>query len=98
MEILKIPYINNTLGIELLSKNRPYALINGDDKIGVIDKEFLFIFNNQGLQKLYKYKEPHKKDYIVEFPRKAKEMKDFAIANLQVTKMFLENPKTCYPN
>ena len=63
MGILKQPYINNTLGIDLINEKRPYIFINGDDKVAALDTEFLFIL--KGKEKmLYKYKMDDKTNYI----------------------------------
>lgn len=40
MGILNQSYINNTLGIDLLSGSRPYIFINHEDKFGVIGQDY----------------------------------------------------------
>ena len=37
--LLNIPYENNSLGIDLLKEQRPYAVFSTDDKLGCISNE-----------------------------------------------------------
>ncbi len=85
MGLIKQNYINNTLGIDLLSENRKYAVINDDDKIGILDTTFLCIMKDNGKKlELYKYRNHDKHNYFSEHKNKAKEMADFAKANMQI--------------
>lgn len=54
MGMLKIPYINNTLGVDLINSRRTYAIINDDDKIGIIDTNYFCILKNNETQ-LFRY-------------------------------------------
>jgi len=96
MEILQIPFINNTPGVGLLNNSRPYAIINGDDKIGVLNKEFLLIFDTKKLKKLYKYKSKERKNHISSFNEIAEDMETFAKVNLQTGQIFMEKEFNCY--
>ena len=89
--ILNLPYMNNTLGIDLLKEKRPAIFINGDDIIGVLDNEFLLIFKDNEASKLYKYKGLDKTNYANEYPEKAKEMEVYAQSNMQVYQNMLLN-------
>ncbi len=84
MGLLNLPYTNETLGIDLINEERPYIYVNGDDKIGVLDEEFLLIFQNNTDTKLFKYKNRDKTDYIKQHSDKAKEMELYAKSNMQV--------------
>jgi len=83
MGVLRQPYINSTLGIDLLREERPYIFINGDDKLAVLDKEFLLIYGSDGSVKLHKYKDLDQHDYAKDFPEKVDEMLKYMKANLQ---------------
>ena len=83
MGALNQPYINATLGIDLLKEQRPYIFINGEDKLAVLDTTFLLIYKNDESYKLHKYRELDQKDYADDFPEKVTEMLDYMKANLQ---------------
>lgn len=93
MGILNLPYLNNTFGIDLLKEERPYIYINGDDKIGVLDNEYLLIMKNasQDETQLFRYKALDKNNCINENPDKGKEMENYAKSNLQVFQYMLNN-------
>ena len=48
MGLLKLPYQNNTLGINLFNETRPYIFFSADDKFGVIDKEWFLTVRDDG--------------------------------------------------
>ena len=98
MGILNLPYINNTLGINLLKSSRPYIFINDDDKVGILDNEFLLIFKKENKSKLYKYKDFDKTDYIDSYPNKAIEMEEYAKSNMQTFQYMLLNNKQYIEN
>ncbi|MFV0344714.1 MAG: LTA synthase family protein [Bacteroidales bacterium] len=83
MGILGLPYINNTLGVDLINEKRKYAILNDDDKIGIIDTNYFCLMKNDDV-KLYKYKDGDKTDYVAQHPDIARDMTDFAKANMQV--------------
>lgn len=91
MGILELPFINNTLGIDLLTSERPFIFINDDDKIGVLDQEYLLIMNDNKETALYHYRDSDTKNYIEVFPAKAIEMESYAKSNLQVFQDMLLN-------
>lgn len=93
MGLLKFRYINNTLGIDLLKQDRKYAIINDDDKIGIVDTSFLCIMKNYGKYlSLYKYRNKDKTDYYKSHKDKAEQMAEYAKVNLQIAqKMILDN-------
>ena len=83
MGLLKQPYINNTLGVDLINEKREYVVINDDDKIGVLDSSYFCIIREDKLQ-LHKYRNRDTKDYISEKQAKAEQMEEFGKANLQL--------------
>lgn len=93
MGLLKFPYTNNTLGIDLLKEERPYILINDDDKIGVLDNNFLLIMKDREESKLFKYQDLDKTNYIKDYPEKGKEMEVYGKSNMQVFQYLLLNNK-----
>ena len=97
MGIIKQPYVNNTLGIDLINEKRPYIFINGDDKLAILDNTFLFILK-ENEKFLYKYKNSDKINYINNYPNKAKEMEIYLKSNLQVYQYMLNNEKILHNN
>ncbi len=90
--LLQKDYINNTLGIDLFREERPYAIINDDDKIGILDSTFLCIMKENGKKlDLYKYRNKDKTNYIKQYPEKAKEMADYAKTCMQVHQEMLKD-------
>ena len=91
MGLLRLPYINNTLGIDLLRENRKYIMINDDDKIGILDNEFLMILKNSKNYSLYKYKTLDKTNYGNNYPEKENEMALYTKSFLQVSQDMINN-------
>ena len=83
MGLLKQPYANNTLGIDLLSESRPYIFFNADDKYGVIDKNWLLIVKNDNSKGLYKYQSKDPYNYAARYKDRVEEMNTYAQSNLQ---------------
>lgn len=91
MGLLNLPYENNTLGIDLFKQNRPYIYFNGDTRIGVMDKKYLYIYRKDGPESLHEY---FSKENIIEQNRaKADSMRDYAFANMQVADFLISKNK-----
>lgn len=93
MGYLHIPFENNTLGINLFQKERPYIYFNVDDKYGVINKEWLLIVKKEGDIGLYRYSQKDKKNYAKEYPEITKEMRTYAASHLQTLQFILKKKK-----
>jgi len=91
MGILNQPYINNTLGIDLLNETRPFIFINHEKKIGVIDDEFFLILKDDGEKSLYNYRNSDKKDYKDEEQQRVQEMEAYTLSNLQVFQYLMQS-------
>ncbi|MDD2413384.1 MAG: LTA synthase family protein, partial [Bacteroidales bacterium] len=48
MGLLGNPYINNSLGVDLLNENRQYAVVSNDISYGVISKEWFLVIREDG--------------------------------------------------
>jgi len=93
MGILGKPWINNTLGIDLLREQRPYIFVNSFDNYGVIGKEFFLIVKHDGSSKLFKYRYGSMKDYSGQYPEVKKQMDEYARSNLQTLEYINDNHK-----
>ena len=95
MGLIKQKYVNNTLGIDLLNEERKFTIINDDDKVGILDTDYLCIMKNNGAKlELYKYKEQDKSNYFDQEQEKALEMADYAKSNMQVHQIMISEGKT----
>jgi phosphoglycerol transferase MdoB-like AlkP superfamily enzyme len=93
MNLVALPYTNNTLGVDLLTEKRPYTYFCHDEKLGVINDEFLYIYRGKENPSLYKYK-TDVTDYINDYPTIADSMKTYAISNMQTGQFLVNNGKT----
>lgn len=93
MNILKLPYTNNTLGIDMLKEKRPYVYFNADDKIGVLDKEHLLILRKDGPETMHFYPNKSVENCINKNQDKALKMKDYAKSNLQAAYYLISKNK-----
>jgi phosphoglycerol transferase MdoB-like AlkP superfamily enzyme len=91
MGILNQSYINNTLGIDLLSETRPCIFFNHEDKFGVINQDYLLIMKDDNAKALYKYRVKDKKDYKNEQKQLVNEMEEYTLSNLQVFQYLMQS-------
>ncbi|MDP4116129.1 MAG: sulfatase-like hydrolase/transferase [Bacteroidota bacterium] len=93
LSMLNISYVNNTMGVDLLSAKRDYCYFNADEKIGCIDKDYYLIIRQDGSFSLYRFKERANNDYSQLQPAKANEMKKKALAYYQTAQWMISNKK-----
>ena len=94
MGLLHLPYVNNSLGVDLIQSQRPYIFINDDDKIGILDQENLLILNSKKCNGLYHYRNSDTTNYVDIYPELVNEMASYATANLQVFQSMLNKKQT----
>ncbi|MFK7781685.1 LTA synthase family protein [Psychroserpens sp.] len=97
MGLIKQPYINNTLGIDLINENREFAIINDDDKIGILDTTHFCIMKEKTMA-LYNYREKDRTDYFIQNKDKANKMAKYARSNMQVHQEMILSGQTKLPN
>ncbi|MDD4002185.1 MAG: hypothetical protein PHU35_05280, partial [Bacteroidales bacterium] len=73
---------NKTLGIDFEINSRKYGFFSADDKLGVIDNEYFYIWNKNGNEYLYKYKTSDKTNYINQNRAKANQMQKYGFSML----------------
>jgi len=93
MGLLKLPYANNTLGIDLLSESRPYIFFNADDKYGVIDQNWLLVVKNDNSRGLYKYQNKDTRNFATKDIKRVELMNRYAQSNLQTFQYMILNKK-----
>jgi len=98
MGLINQGYVNNTLGIDLINEKRKYAIINDDDKIGIIDSTYFCIMKSSNNLQLFKYRDKDKTNYFEQNKSKAFEMADYAKSNMQVYQNMLLSRETTLRN
>ncbi|MHC1707160.1 MAG: LTA synthase family protein [Bacteroidales bacterium] len=97
MGILKIPYVNNTLGIDLRKESRPFAYFSADYRLGVLNEEYFLLIDKSGKEALYKYRENSLIDYFNNKPALVDSMKRYTYSMLQTTQYMLRKRLTGLP-
>jgi phosphoglycerol transferase MdoB-like AlkP superfamily enzyme len=93
MNLVDLPYTNTTLGVDLFTHNRPYMYFCNDDKLAVIDKEYLFIYRKNSESSLYRYQDNNTENYIEHFTTQAERMKEYAFSQVQAAQFLIANRK-----
>lgn len=97
MGMLHLPYLNNTLGIDLLHQQRPYAITYADDKFAVIDKEYLYVWREFGVESLYHHRSLNPHNLIPYMPERAEQMRTFGQSMFQAAQFMRESGLTGVP-
>jgi len=94
MNILRLPYVNNTMGIDLLTERRPFMYFSSDQKYGVIsDSLFLIVSKNNDIEGVYRYRIGDITNYAHTYEVVANEMKKYAEAHYQVSQFIVSQRK-----
>ena len=93
MGLLNIPYVNNTLGMDLLKESRPFIYFCADNKLGCLSDEYFLVLRENGGESLYAYKNRDTQNYSETKKQLAKEMKDYLYSMLQTSQWLIKNRK-----
>lgn len=85
LSLLNLNYTHNNLGVDIINNTRRYAYFSSDDRIGVLDDKYLYIWDKNSNEYLYLYKKKDTKNYIKEEREKANDMKKYAFSMIQYT-------------
>lgn len=94
MGMLKINYINNTLGMDILNNPRESIYFSADNKIGCIDNEWLYIYRFGGGESLYQYKTGNQSDFSKTNVNVFEKLKNAALSQTQEGEWLYSNDKT----
>jgi phosphoglycerol transferase MdoB-like AlkP superfamily enzyme len=94
MGLIGKDYVQNTLGYDLFSEKRPYAMFSQDHKLGVIDQQFLYIVRKSGSESLVDYRAGTGDDISHLHPDRMERMRNFACSQLQTTQYVIEKKLT----
>ena len=93
MGILRAPFENRTLGIDLFREKRPYIYFNADDKYGVLDGGHFLVVREEGSRSLYAYREKSAVDRSAELPDAVERMDSYARAHMQAAQYVIRTNK-----
>ena len=94
MGILNRPYINNTMGVDLLKEGRKYIAFSADDKLGCVNDEYFWYYNYPAENEyLLHYKDKDPKQYMQQFPKLKDTLENYAHSLIQATQWLIENKK-----
>lgn len=94
MGLLKLPYVNNTFGIDLFREKRAFACSYADDKYAVTNAEYMYVVRDNGVKTLYHYRNGDVKDYSKVLPDLAQAMKTYGESMFQAAQWLRKNGKT----
>jgi len=94
MGLLRIPFLNNTLGIDLFRETRPFIFFSEDDKYGVIDSTWFLIVHDNGDKGLYQYRKGDVTNRYHQFTNVADSMNTYAASNLQTFQYLIRKRRT----
>ena len=93
MGLLKVSYVNNSFGVDVLKENRDYIYFNNDDKLGCLSDSLFFIYRTNGGESLHKYHLYEITDCKNNFQREFDVMKIYSFSMIQATQWMIEQKK-----
>lgn len=81
--LTNISYKKENMGINLWKSKREFAYFGADDKIGVLNQDFYYIYRKDGSEGLYKYRPKDRTNHAKHHPELVKQMKNYAFGNIQ---------------
>jgi phosphoglycerol transferase MdoB-like AlkP superfamily enzyme len=97
MGLMNIPYVNNTLGVDVLKQQRSYIYFSADDKIGVIDSNYFYTWYTDGREALYDYRANDQQNIAAGKKAATDSMKNYAFNSIQAAQWLILHQKTTIP-
>ena len=94
MGMLKLPYVNNTFGIDLFREKRPFVCSYADDKFAVLNSSFMYVSRDNGVNSLYHYRSGDVTDYSKTLPDLTEAMRTYGQSTFQAAQWLRKNGKT----
>ncbi len=91
MHVLHMNYLNTGFGMDFFSEHRSYVLFNHDKKYGVVDHDFLLIFDREKIYGLYKYRQKDRNNYSKTYPEITNKMLQYGQAQIQTAQYILNH-------
>ncbi|MFH1715351.1 MAG: sulfatase-like hydrolase/transferase [Elusimicrobiota bacterium] len=97
MGIIRIPYINNTLGVDISKEERPYAYFSADNKIGCLNDDMYLVMRSNNQTSMYDYKGKSTQDRIESNKELFTSMNDYTFSMLQTAQWMIDHQKVKDP-
>ncbi len=94
MGMLRIPYVNNTFGIDILRESREYVYFSADKKIGCIDKEDFLVERPDGVKSVYRHVSKETANIYQKRKAKVDSMRNYTYSMIQAANWLIKNRKT----
>ncbi|MEY3248505.1 MAG: hypothetical protein RL742_548 [Bacteroidota bacterium] len=94
MGLLQIDYLQNTPGYDLLREKRPFVIFSQDQKLCVLDDDYLYVARKSGKETLFNHINGAPADLLSRYPLRVDSMRRYACAQLQMIQWMLENKLT----
>jgi phosphoglycerol transferase MdoB-like AlkP superfamily enzyme len=94
MSRMGIPYINNTFGIDLLRRQRQYAIFATDDKVACMSDSLLYIYRTNSADGIYRYDAGRTDNEAASYPDELQIMLNLCFSLLQTSQDMIENNET----
>jgi phosphoglycerol transferase MdoB-like AlkP superfamily enzyme len=82
MGLLKAPYTNESLGVDVFSQARKFVPLSSGGVLGLLDHEYLYIYRQDG-DSLYNYHTKKLDDYSDALPELAQQMRQYVLSLFQ---------------
>ena len=93
MGLLRLPYVNNTAGIDLLREQRSFSCAYADDKYAVLNQEYMFVARENGVNSLYHYRSGDLRNRLADHPELAASMRRYGESLFQGAQWLRKNGK-----
>jgi phosphoglycerol transferase MdoB-like AlkP superfamily enzyme len=97
MGFAKLPYVNNTFGIDLTREKRPFSYFSADEKLGCLNQEYFMVIRKDNNESLYKYRNKDLTNYLNENKSLVDSMKVYTYSMLQTTNWMIEHKMLSLP-
>jgi len=91
MGLLGVPYINNTIGVDLFKTKRPYIFFESDEYFGCIDDKFFYTYEvSTGKEGLYDYRNKNAENLISKYTDIADNMRTYSSSMILTSNYIVE--------
>ncbi|MCX6139062.1 MAG: sulfatase-like hydrolase/transferase [Ignavibacteriales bacterium] len=97
MGLLHQPFVNNTMGVDVLNDSRRFIFFNADDKLGCVDQEYLWISKLGDKELLYRYRDAGAVECLSIHQNLSERMKAYTYSMLEVTQSMLRTKTMGFP-
>jgi len=95
MGILNRPYVNNSLGVDLLKEERPCMFFASDKKLGCINDDYFYVRNlTTNLDFLYNRHNEQAENLAEKYPEVVKRLKSYAVSMMVVADDLMKSKKS----